>query len=247
MPSADNTILVNEIFGPTFQGEGPDMGRPCWFIRLQGCPVQCPGCDTAYTWNGSERGTLWTVDEISGYLRPRFNTYRGCGLVVSGGEPLIHTNNTAWIKALWYKFHVTAKWQTVETSGYPAKDPAAVKKYLLLFDRVIWSPKITPCLRGKPSDKDILEFANIIKHEPTLRQRTHVKVVVRDEADLDAVLQNAKQLRNATDAPIHLMPYGIEREEVLAGCKLLLEWCAWYGFTLSPRLHSILWGSERGV
>jgi hypothetical protein len=27
-------LLVSEIFGPTFQGEGPSIGRRCSFLRL---------------------------------------------------------------------------------------------------------------------------------------------------------------------------------------------------------------------
>lgn len=33
----------------TIQGEGPFAGRPAVFIRLAGCNLQCPGCDTEYT------------------------------------------------------------------------------------------------------------------------------------------------------------------------------------------------------
>ena len=42
---ANGILPVNEIF-KTIQGEGPDIGKPCIFIRLHACPVQCPGCDT---------------------------------------------------------------------------------------------------------------------------------------------------------------------------------------------------------
>jgi len=43
-------LPVNEIF-PTMQGEGRYTGTPATFIRLQGCPVGCPWCDTKYTWS----------------------------------------------------------------------------------------------------------------------------------------------------------------------------------------------------
>jgi len=42
-------LPVNEIFS-TMQGEGHYTGTPSTFIRLQGCPVGCPWCDTKYTW-----------------------------------------------------------------------------------------------------------------------------------------------------------------------------------------------------
>src|SRR4051812_570730 len=42
-------LQVNEVF-QTVQGEGTFTGTPALFIRLQGCPVGCPWCDTKHTW-----------------------------------------------------------------------------------------------------------------------------------------------------------------------------------------------------
>lgn len=43
------TLPINEIF-ESVQGEASFTGSPAVFIRLQGCPVGCPWCDTAHTW-----------------------------------------------------------------------------------------------------------------------------------------------------------------------------------------------------
>ncbi|PKH01382.1 7-carboxy-7-deazaguanine synthase QueE [Psychromonas sp. MB-3u-54] len=43
---------INEVF-ESLQGEGTYTGKPSIFIRLQGCPVGCPWCDTKHTWNVS--------------------------------------------------------------------------------------------------------------------------------------------------------------------------------------------------
>lgn len=43
-------LPVHERFY-TWQGEGVHMGVPAFFIRLYGCPVQCPFCDSAGTWH----------------------------------------------------------------------------------------------------------------------------------------------------------------------------------------------------
>lgn len=46
---SDGQILdVHSIFF-TIQGEGPFTGRRAVFIRLAGCNLQCPACDTEYT------------------------------------------------------------------------------------------------------------------------------------------------------------------------------------------------------
>jgi len=44
-------LKVNEIFGPTIQGEGKSSGMPCAFLRLSLCNLHCIWCDTPYTWN----------------------------------------------------------------------------------------------------------------------------------------------------------------------------------------------------
>ena len=43
------TLNINEMF-ETIQGEGAHTGIPSIFVRLQGCPVGCPWCDTKHTW-----------------------------------------------------------------------------------------------------------------------------------------------------------------------------------------------------
>jgi 7-carboxy-7-deazaguanine synthase len=43
------TFAVNEVF-QSIQGEAHHAGTPSVFIRLQGCDVGCPWCDTKHTW-----------------------------------------------------------------------------------------------------------------------------------------------------------------------------------------------------
>ena len=47
--STSITLSINEMF-ETIQGEGAHTGIPSIFVRLQGCPVGCPWCDTKHTW-----------------------------------------------------------------------------------------------------------------------------------------------------------------------------------------------------
>jgi 7-carboxy-7-deazaguanine synthase len=76
---ADGQLAVHSIF-PTIQGEGPFCGTPCVFIRLAGCNLQCPACDTDYT----SRRELMHPDRIAEIV----TDLRGPGLVVvTGGEP----------------------------------------------------------------------------------------------------------------------------------------------------------------
>lgn len=85
---------VQSIFY-TIQGEGPFCGTPAVFIRLAGCNLQCPACDTDYT---SKRKWMST-DEIVHQVQsaPLFTSlnssedpcklFRDGLVVITGGEP----------------------------------------------------------------------------------------------------------------------------------------------------------------
>ena len=75
------SLQVNSIF-LTIQGEGPFAGHPAIFVRLAGCNLQCPGCDTEYT-GRSHLAVNLIVDEIkllSKNIMPPL-------IVITGGEP----------------------------------------------------------------------------------------------------------------------------------------------------------------
>lgn len=50
---AEGELVVSEVFGPTFQGEGPSLGRRAGFVRLGRCNLDCSWCDTPNTWDWS--------------------------------------------------------------------------------------------------------------------------------------------------------------------------------------------------
>lgn len=83
--SNGESLLVHSIFF-TIQGEGPNVGKPAVFVRLGGCNLQCPGCDTEYT-SGSANERL---DSIVTRIRMAFGDFGGDErlVVITGGEPM---------------------------------------------------------------------------------------------------------------------------------------------------------------
>jgi 7-carboxy-7-deazaguanine synthase len=98
------TLDVHSIFY-TFQGEGPFAGTPCVFVRLGGCNLQCPGCDTIYTDKPGDKykRKLKTALETVGAVAQAFPyspTQRDRKLVViTGGEPF-RQNIAPFVKLL---------------------------------------------------------------------------------------------------------------------------------------------------
>lgn len=77
-----NQLTVHSIF-KTIQGEGVLVGYPSIFIRLHGCNLQCPMCDTEYT-SGSKVMHTKDVVELVDNLADNVITT----VVITGGEPL---------------------------------------------------------------------------------------------------------------------------------------------------------------
>ena len=81
-PRILNALLqVHSIFH-TIQGEGPFAGTPAVFIRLAGCNLKCPGCDTEYTSKRKEMTVAQILDAI--YEVSSITTKL---VVITGGEP----------------------------------------------------------------------------------------------------------------------------------------------------------------
>lgn len=121
--SEDGSLRVHSIFH-TIQGEGPFTGLRAVFVRLAGCNLQCPLCDTDYT---SHSGAM-TPDEIVTGVR-QYGT-KGHLVVITGGEPFLQNLRPTVEALLKADFHVQ-----IETNGTLFQD--------LPFDSVdvVCSPK----------------------------------------------------------------------------------------------------------
>jgi len=107
----------------TLQGEGFWSGRAAYFIRLAGCDVGCPWCDTKESW-AIDGHPVVSIDELTAAAERANSSY----VVITGGEPTMHD-----LKPLTDQLKTAGLEVQVETSGaYPLTGS---------FDWVTLSPK----------------------------------------------------------------------------------------------------------
>lgn len=85
-------LLVNEIFF-SLQGESTWAGRPCVFVRLTGCNLQCRYCDTQYA---RDQGAPMEMENILKKVR----SYGSRIVEITGGEPLLQKETPQLVKLL---------------------------------------------------------------------------------------------------------------------------------------------------
>lgn len=133
------TYPIVETFH-SVQGEGLWTGTNAFFIRLAGCDVGCPWCDTKISWSPKPHGTV-AVDELVQQVK----AVQPFMVVITGGEPLMHdlAPLTQTLKQAGLRLHL-------ETSGaHPLSGQ---------FDWISLSPK-----RFKPPQPDIYAHAHELK------------------------------------------------------------------------------------
>lgn len=74
------SLPVNEIFY-SLQGEGGQMGMPTTFIRLAGCNLACPYCDTDH-----KEGHQLSIEQIAEQIA----TFPAQHILFTGGEPTLY-------------------------------------------------------------------------------------------------------------------------------------------------------------
>lgn len=155
--SDGSSLFIHSIFW-TIQGEGPFAGKPALFIRLAGCNLQCPLCDTEY----STDEPAMTIPEILSRIHTERDLMPGDLVVITGGEPF-RQNLTKLVAALGH-LHCTVQ---IETNGkLEPQDPDTIAGQIARgILHVVCSPKTHSVHEWFPRYSTAYKF--VVKHNDT--------------------------------------------------------------------------------
>lgn len=218
------SLEVQEIFD-TVQGEGPFAGTPAIFIRLAGCNLQCPLCDTDYT---SKRMRI-TLERIAREVNHAEGDRVRSLVVLTGGEPLRQPLGPLVTMLRTSGFQVQ-----IETNGtlFDESLNGADGRHLFSEIMVVCSPKT-------------------VKTNPHLHPYiTAYKYVVEDgKVDPEdglpmSVLGNGNRVARphpGFKGKVYVQPCDSKDPQVNeANTRLALKVCQQFGYTLCLQLHKIL-------
>lgn len=238
-------LLVNEIFGPTIQGEGKSSGKEVVFLRLSGCNLACVWCDTPYTWNWKStkfahpekydkklEAHRMTVDQVCTSLKRQAPTVKS--VVISGGEPFLQQRELVQVMKV---LKQEGYWFEVETNG----TIAPTEEFLELIDQINCSPKLANSGPDNP-----LKKRQVPGPLQALSQceKTSFKFVATNDQDIPEILDLVSRYQMQD---VYLMPEGRTKPEQEARQDSIAKLSAEYGFKFSPRLHVLKWGAKRAV
>lgn len=238
-------LKVNEIFGPTVQGEGKNAGRAVMFLRLAFCNLHCIWCDTPHTWNWY--GTKWkhqskfspemeihpfTVEEIINVLYALAKELPPKHLVISGGEPFIQQVK---LIPLIKKLKKLNWFVEVETNGtIPVRE-----EFYNLVDQFNCSPKLS-----NSGNKERLRIQKNTLSDLAKREKFNFKFVIETSQDIEEVIDLHNQFNFRE---VRLMPLCQTRQELEMRENMVKQLADKFGFIYCTRLSILKSGTKRGV
>jgi 7-carboxy-7-deazaguanine synthase len=231
-------VKISEIFGPTFQGEGPSTGRRAGFVRFGGCDLACSWCDTPYTWD-------WTGHNGTAYDRAaelaEMNLDQVCEavavmdvdmVVITGGEPFVQakalTELATQLASNGYAIEV-------ETNGRHAPMPALTE--------AVSAFNVSPKLPNSGQSLTLTWRSQTLKAFVATRKACF-KFVCQDAADVGLVAHLVAS-EDIAPADVWVMPEGRTPEEVRGHLVDVAEAALAFGFNLTGRMHVDIWAGAR--
>lgn len=213
-------MQVNEIFR-SLDGEingFHGVGQPSMFVRLQGCNLDCPWCDTARALD-PKGGSKMDVREVFDKVRPHRK------VTITGGEPLLQMTEVVTLVELLAEEGIQV---TIETNGtIPLAREFDAAGELLRF-----------VVDYKPQSRDA--HAQMKCDYMNLRPCDVVKFLVRDMQDVRYAKEVGKNFKaRKVLSPVLRTPVtGVKWSKFLA--KEMARDPELYDWQLNFQLHKVL-------
>ena len=213
-----SAVRIAELFS-SIQGESTYAGRPCFFIRLAGCPYRCSYCDTIFAQDFAY-GKEYEISEIVDCaVKSKLPLAE-----ITGGEPLAQANTISLINAL---LEVGIE-VMLETNG--GCDVSEV------------SPKVKRILDCKLPSSNMAD-KNLYENYQCLTSHDEVKFVVGSREDYEFALDVVRKYSLAEKTPNLL----ISPVWGTVAFDKIVEWILSDNapFRFQLQMHKIIWGADK--
>ena len=246
-------LEINEIFGPTIQGEGKLVGTPSVFIRFGRCNFNCVGfsveyetpsgikkcaCDSYYAVETKYKTYEEIVNEVDKLIN-KFNYSYKIDIVITGGEPLLYWNNEEFQKLLEHYINEGHK-VTIETNGSLNLNFTKDYQKEILFSM---SVKLSNSLEPLKKRINIETLTKVLSNT----KESYLKFVIGKDFLNVANSEIQEILKNIPKCDVYLMPLGDTALEISKNCEDVINMAIENGFKYCDRLHIRVWDNKRGV
>ena len=249
-------LEVNEIFGPTIQGEGKLVGNPSVFVRFGNCNMSCEGFKVAYeTPSGIKKFSCDSYYASDSAFKEQWNKYESSkplieevnkllpsykvDIVITGGEPLIYWKDQEFQKFMHYYISMGYK-ITIETNASINIDLTQS-----WHKEIIFSMSVKLSNSGESLNKRI--NINTLNNIINLNKESYLKFVISKDSLDTASNEIDKLLAQINPCDVYLMPMGDTADDIDKNSLSVIELCIQKGYKYSDRLHIRVWNNKRGV
>jgi 7-carboxy-7-deazaguanine synthase len=251
-------IYVDELFGPTLEGEGSHLGEPTVYVRTGRCDYACSWCDSKHAVDYKAYQHEWRLMEPESIFQEvQARTGNVPFLVtISGGNPALYSSVGNLIALL----HEAGHRVKVETQG------SIVQEWFADIDILSLSPKppssLMPPLPPNVSTRKALQLKEAVwtKLSACIEKAKHAEIYLKIPILTEDDYRFAKEVGGRYPSlPLYLQPtnadpHGQDLQKTRSDLLEKWAWLAqrvladqWYGAIVRPQAHVLLWGNKRGV
>jgi 7-carboxy-7-deazaguanine synthase len=244
---SSRTININEIFGSTVQGEGPNIGARCIFVRVQNCDYHCKWCDSKHTWGVNKSNiTSYEPEELAKYIIAMCKRENCKHVVLTGGNPCLYD-----FEHVIYTLHGQNIKVDIETQG------SIIPEWLCDIDTVVFSPK-APSSGMEDTYDNITQYTDRFSDT---EQQIAIKIPVFSDEDIEFARRYADFVNRVDQDNVKMYlsvgnsdveEKGSIRDRILTSYEELLNKINkspefFEHVYILPQLHTLVWGNKQGV